>query len=113
MPPSVTLHASMAPVFMLCMVCSSSRVSMRPTLCRSMACPPAMPWLPAARARTWAACTTSAGAIGMPASSSKASGCRASPASMAVASSNCTCTVGRPRRSVSSSMHGRSSCTSE
>ncbi|CFV96799.1 Uncharacterised protein [Bordetella pertussis] len=49
MPPSVTLHASMAPVFMLCMVCSSSRVSMRPTLCRSMACPPAMPWLPAAR----------------------------------------------------------------
>jgi len=32
---------------------------------------------------------------------------------MAVASSNFTCVVGWPRRSVSSSMQGRSSCTSE
>ncbi|MNV80921.1 hypothetical protein D3C71_1745530 [compost metagenome] len=78
-----------------------------------MAWPPAMPWLPAARASDWVACTMSAGAMGIEASKSKASGCKASPASMAVASSNCTWVVGRPRRKVSSSMHGRSSCTSE
>ena len=113
MPPSATLHATIAPVFMLCMVCNSSRDSARPTLNRSMAWPPAMPWLPAARANDCVACTISAGAIGIDASRSNASGCRASPASMAVASSNCTWAVGRPRRSVSSSMQGRSSCTSE
>jgi hypothetical protein len=46
-------------------------------------------------------------------SSSKASVCIASPASMAWASPNCTCTVGLPRRSTSLSMQGMSSCTSE
>ena len=39
--------------------------------------------------------------------------CRASPTSRAVGSSNSTWQVGRPRRSTSLSMHGRSSCTSE
>jgi hypothetical protein len=38
---------------------------------------------------------------------------RASPASNAVASSNCRCAVGRPRRRSSLSMHGRSSWISE
>ena len=46
-------------------------------------------------------------------STSKASACIASPASIACASPNCTCTVGLPRRSTSLSMHGMSSCTSE
>ena len=36
-----------------------------------------------------------------------------SPARMAVASSKALCTVGRPRRRSSSSMAGKSSCTSE
>ena len=46
-------------------------------------------------------------------SSWKASDCSASPTSSAVASSYSTCTVGLPRRRTSSSMQGRSSCTSE
>ena len=47
------------------------------------------------------------------ASATKACDCSASPARIAVASSKATCTVGWPRRSASSSIAGRSSCTSE
>ena len=69
---------------------------------------------PRARARTPARCAppdrdaTSARAI-----TSNARVSRASPARIAVAWSNALCTVGRPRRRSSSSMAGRSSCTSE
>ena len=44
---------------------------------------------------------------------SKASVSSASPARMAVASSKAICSVGRPRRTASSSMEGKSSCTRE
>src|SRR6185436_10143710 len=44
---------------------------------------------------------------------SNASACMASPASIAWATPKRTCTVGLPRRKTSSSMHGRSSWTSE
>ena len=82
---------------------------------RSSACPPTS-------AREPAACASSrerarARRVGSPAaaraSSSKARASSASPASTAIASPYATCTVGRPRRRSSSSMHGRSSCTSE
>ena len=48
-----------------------------------------------------------------PRASANACACSASPASSAIASPNATWQVGLPRRSTSSSMHGRSSCASE
>ena len=48
-----------------------------------------------------------------PSSTPTAAGMSAAPASSAARSPNATCTVGRPRRRASSSMDGRSSCTSE
>ncbi len=93
---------------------SSSSDSATPTLARSIACPPAMPSAPAARAsrRHSRACMAS-GTSSSGVSSSKARACSASPASSAWACPNCTCTVGLPRRSTSLSMQGMSSCTSE
>jgi hypothetical protein len=86
-----------APVLSKCICCSSCCDKVLPTLAKSMACPPAMPRLPAACARTCVALTTRLRLQGICANKSKASGCKASPANKAVASSYCTCTVGFPR----------------
>ena len=73
-----------------------------------------MPSWPDARASRRTSVDISGG--GMPSSgvsTSKASACIASPASIAWASPYFTCTVGLPRRRTSLSMQGMSSCTSE
>ncbi len=103
-----------APVFSECMCSRSARVCSLPVALISSDWPPHMPAAPAAAASARQPGHAQLGRpTGASASTSKASDCRASPASIAVASSKATCTVGRPRRRASSSMAGRSSCTSE
>ena len=69
----------------------------------------------AARARRWhkRTCTSAGMSESCGVRISKASACRASPASKAPASPNLTWTVGLPRRKMSLSMQGMSSCTKE
>ena len=93
-----------------------SRVKRLPTAARSSAWPPAMPCEPqaAASVRNISTCVeVSSASAGSLASTSNASACSASPARIAVASPKATWQVGRPRRSASSSIAGRSSWTSE
>src|SRR5262249_19381173 len=71
--------------------------------------PPTIPAAPAARARR--ATSSARRGSGPEASRAKASVRSASPARMAIASPYTTWLVGRPRRSESSSIAGRSSCT--
>ena len=82
---------------------------------RSSIWPPTMPPRPEARARPSTRSARTAAPDRSPArpAMSKASVSSASPARMAVASSNALCTVGWPRRRSSSSIAGRSSWTSE
>ena len=63
--------------------------------------------------RSFLIATSGSGKSGSRAISAKASACSPSPARIAMPSPNTTCEVGRPRRRSSSSMAGRSSCTSE
>ena len=113
--PMRTDARSNAPVFSACRRCSASSVDAR------LAGRVDVERLAAAHAAhaggdgefARASPRASRAGSGASASSSKASDCSASPARIAVASSNATCTVGLPRRSASSSIAGRSSCTSE
>jgi len=76
---------------------------------------PARAARPAARASKphSRACSAAGNSDSAGVSTSNASACIASPASIAVASPKRTCTVGLPRRSTSLSMQGMSSWTSE
>ncbi|MNT09358.1 hypothetical protein D3C72_1441390 [compost metagenome] len=83
-----TLARNSAPVFMRCIASSASRVMARPTFCRSIAWPPAMPVEPDACASSATSFSLAAGVtISAPASTMKAWVCSASPTSSAVASS--------------------------
>src|SRR5688572_30709128 len=99
----------------MCITSSSGTPRVLPVDSRSICCPPAMPREPAATERvfTMSSCARGSSANRCSESSWKASECSASPTRSAVASSYSTCTVGLPRRNSSSSMQGRSSCTSE
>ena len=119
--PAVQQNFRIAPVFIACSVstsfspCGVSFLPKRPSAARSSIWPPTMPPRPAARARpvTSAIRTSASGWVSGRASTSKANVSSPSPARIAVASSNFLCAVGRPRRRSSSSIAGRSSCTSE
>jgi hypothetical protein len=107
-----------APVFRACIARrpSPSKVEPEPAASRSIAWPPTMPHGPAASATIRIAASlraASAGSAGSRAISANASVSRASPARIAWPSPKTTWLVGRPRRSVSSSIAGRSSCTRE
>ena len=96
---------------------SSSSVSVLPSPCRSSSCPPIMPPAPtrASAPRTIARRrrpgSPSALAARQRSARQRHHGRR--PATVAVGTSKARCAVARPRRMSSSSMHGRSSCTSE
>src|SRR6185295_5277889 len=87
--PNSTLARISAPVFCRCMRSTSGSPICCFTDSRSMACPPAMPRVPMASARTCSISSRAAAEIccGACASTSKARACRASPVRMAVASS--------------------------
>ena len=111
-----TLARITAPVLRACMSSTCAMSSCLPLTARSIAWPPAMPKVPlawASRSISRSRIAGEAGSCGSRASSWNASGCSASPTSTAVASSKALWQVGRPRRRSSSSMAGRSSCTSE
>src|SRR4249919_4291948 len=102
-----------APVLSACKCAREATSSSRPVASMSSAWPAHMPSTPLAAASSRSSETRIGAGSADSASTEKASACRASPARMAVASSQATCTVGRPRRKASSSIAGRSSCTSE
>ena len=117
-PPSVQEARMSAPVLPRWTAISCGRVSVRRSASRSSHCPPTMPSMPpgleqlrrpfgrgppaAAPARPAASASTRA-----------ATGTSRKPTRVAVGTSNRRWVVGRPRRRSSSSMQGRSSCTSE
>ena len=117
MAPATAAARISAPVLRACMSCSeySSNVD-EPTASRSIACPPTMPRAPAASAIVWIVrifLAASSGSRGSVESSANASVSSPSPARMAIPSPWTTWFVGRPRRSESSSIAGRSSWMSE
>ncbi len=111
--PMRTAARIRAPVFSACMRVNAASVCCWPVASISRAWPPHMPDAPEAWARVCRQATRSVAGSGASASRPKARVCSASPARIAVASSKAMWVVGLPRRSASSSIAGRSSCTSE
>ena len=113
-PPKATAARIKAPVLRPCMCCNCARLKSLPTLAKSMPWPPAMPSLPEARANTCTRCNCcAAGKFTGRLNTSNAKVCKASPTNKAVAWSYCTWQVGLPRRRLSLSISGMSSCTKE
>ena len=113
--PSCVAARNRAPVLAACRRRSASTGSAGAAVAAmSNAWPPVMPRQPAAAARSRTMRTrVAASTPWAPANVSKANACSESPTRIAVASSKATWQASRPRRRSSSSMAGRSSCTSE
>ena len=110
--PISALALIKAPVLWLCIFSSSSIFNLVPTDARSIAWPPAIPLEPLARlsvAIIFNLCVSLVIIFGSVASIWKARVCKASPANIAVASSNALWQVGLPRLKSSSSIDGKSS----
>ncbi len=117
-PPRRAAAAISAPVLRECTCSSCSSVSATPSPSRSSNWPPIIPAGPDARinSRTiFAAATVVEPDLGARRRARRAppSAPWRGPRPWPSRTSNALCTVGRPRRMSSSSMHGRSSCTSE
>src|SRR5207247_1599249 len=112
--PTRTALRRSAPVFRRWMSCTRRRLGRLPSAARSSACPPTMPASPAAAATSATAPRARAGGTPRaPAITRNASVRSASPTRIASPSPHTLWLVGWPRRRSSSSIAGRSSCTSE